>query len=265
MTPMPRIDLNCDLGEGAGHDQELMPFLTSANIACGAHAGDESTMRATVELALRHGVAIGAHPGFADREHFGRRELSLTSEEIRLLVLRQIRDLQSVVRGVGAQLFHVKPHGALYNLAARDGVVARSVADAVYEADPRLVLYGLADSKLITAGMAGGLVTANEIFADRTYQGDGTLTPRNQPDALIADEGTVIAQVLQLIQEGRVRTTDGTMVNIRADTVCIHGDGSGAVAIAQKLAAELRQAGVAIRRPGDAIASDATVKSRRGC
>ena len=244
---MHRIDLNCDLGEGAGHDAGLMPLVTSANIACGGHAGDEATMRATVELALRHGVAIGAHPGFADRQNFGRRELPVTPAGAHLLVLTQTRQLQAVARQCGANVRHVKVHGALYNMAARDPALARAVANAVYEADPRLILFGLAGSRLIEAGAACGLRVVSEVFADRTYQPDGTLTPRPQPDAHISDGGAAAAQVLRLVREGKVRATDGTDVSIQADTVCLHGDGPHSVEFAQRLRREFAVAGIEVK------------------
>ena len=236
------VDLNCDLGEGAGHDAELMPLVTSANIACGAHAGDAATMRATVELALSHGVAIGAHPGFADRENFGRRELAVSPQEVRALVAEQVEAL----RGMAA-VRHVKPHGALYNLAARDAGIAEAVADAVAACDAGLVLFGLAGSALIRAGEARGLRVASEVFADRTYQADGSLTSRARPDAWIADEAVAVAQVRRMVREGRVRATDGTDVAIRADTICLHGDGAHAVAFAHRLTRELRAAGMEFR------------------
>lgn len=242
MTARMTIDLNCDLGEGAGPDTALMPLITSANIACGAHAGDAATMRATVELARQHGVAIGAHPGFADREHFGRRELALPAGEIRKLVTEQILAL----RGYGA-LTHVKAHGALYNLAGRDAVVADAVADAVRAVDATLVLFVLPNSALAVAARTRGLRIANEVFADRTYRRDGSLTPRTQPDALIHDEAVAVAQVLRMVREGVVRATDGTEVPIVADTVCLHGDGPHPVEFARRLRNELKAAGIAIR------------------
>lgn len=236
---MPRIDLNCDLGEGAGHDAELMSLITSANIACGAHAGDEATMRATVALAQQHGVAIGAHPGFADRENFGRREIGLPPGELAKLVGDQIAALARL-----APLTHVKPHGALYNLAARDAAVAKVIAEAVRATGAPLVLFALAGSELVRAGRAAGLQVAEEVFADRTYQRDGSLTPRSRADALIDDEARAVAQVLRMVREGKVRATDGTDVSIRADTICVHGDGPHAVAFARLLRTELAHAGV---------------------
>jgi len=242
MTKKVHIDLNCDLGEGAGHDAELMPLITSANIACGAHAGDEATMRATVALALKHGVAIGAHPGFADRENFGRQERSLPAAALRELVASQIVALARI-----GQLRHVKPHGALYNQAARDPSVARVVVAAVLEIDPALVLFALAGSELARAGREAGLAVAEEVFADRSYQRDGSLTPRSAAGAMITDENVAVAQVLRMVREGVVRATDGTDVAIRADTVCVHGDGPQAVAFARRLNAELRAAGMKLK------------------
>ena len=246
---MHRIDLNCDLGEGAGHDAELMTLITSANIACGGHAGDERTMRATVELALKQGVGIGAHPGLNDREHFGRRETPITPAEAQTLVLAQIRALQLIVQPCGGRLVHVKPHGALYNMTARDMALARAVAEAVREFDPQLVLFGLAGSQLLSAGRACGLRVASEVFADRTYQPDGSLTPRSRPEALIQNEDAAVAQVLRMVREGRVQAVNGTDVPVQVDTVCVHGDGLHAVAFARRLARELRQLGIELRPP----------------
>ncbi len=247
---MLRVDLNCDLGEGAGHDAELMPLITSANIACGGHAGDEGAMQTTVELAEEHGVSLGAHPGLNDRENFGRRELPVTPDEVHLLVLTQTQALQRIARDRGARARHVKPHGALYNMAARDRQLADAVARAVYEADPRLVLFGPPGSELLVAGQSCGLEVAAEVFADRTYQADGTLTPRSRPDALITDESTAVAQALRMVREGRVRATDGTDVTVQADTTCLHGDGSHAVAFARRLNEALKAAGVEPRAFG---------------
>ncbi len=245
---MMRVDLNCDLGEGGVHDAELMTLITSANIACGGHAGDEATMRATIALARTHGVAIGAHPGLEDRANFGRVERPLTPAEAGDLVRTQTERLQALAGEAGAMVTHVKPHGALYNLAARDPRLARAVAEAVFEADSRLVLVGLAGSRLPEAGLACGLRVMHEVFADRTYQADGSLTPRSQPDAVIHDRAAVEAQVLRLVRDGRVRATDGSEVEIRADTVCLHGDGPNPVAYARGLRDVLAEAGVMISR-----------------
>jgi UPF0271 protein len=239
------IDLNCDLGEGAGQDAELMPLITSANIACGAHAGDDVTMRATVELALKCGVAVGAHPGFVDRESFGRKEQALTACALHDLLTWQIEALREL-----GTVRHVKPHGALYNQAAKDRAMAEVIAEAVYESDPSLILFGLAGSELLRAGRERGLRVASEVFADRTYQRDGSLTSRARADALITDEDAAVAQVLRMVNEGVVRATDGTEVKIVADTVCLHGDGPHAVAFARRLNVELRAAGISIKAFG---------------
>jgi UPF0271 protein len=229
------IDLNCDLGEGAAHDAELMPLVSSANIACGAHAGDEATMRQTLELARKYGVAAGAHPGYRDRANFGRLELAIAPGEVLQLVVEQVRELQRIAGGLGVALAHVKPHGALYNQAARDPALADAIATAVQTVDARLILFGLAGSALITAAAACGLTTAAEVFADRRYQADGSLVPRSRQDALISDPEEACAQVLRLVRAGR------------AQTVCVHGDGPHAVAFARQLRAALGQAQIEIK------------------
>ena len=245
---MRRIDLNCDLGEGAGHDAELMPLITSANIACGAHAGDEATMRATVALAKKHGVAIGAHPGFADRANFGRRELPVTPTQACELVFRQIQALQEVAAKAGAIVRHVKLHGALYNMVSRDRALAEAVVGAVRVTGRNPVLLALAGSELEKVARANGdIIVVSEVFADRTYRADGSLTPRTEPNALITDEAAAVAQVLRMVREGKVRATDGTDVSISADTICLHGDGAHPVEFARRLRQELAAAGVAIK------------------
>lgn len=242
------VDLNCDLGEGAGHDAELMAEISSANIACGAHAGDEATMAATVALARAHGVAIGAHPGFADREHFGRRELALRPGEAAALVRRQVETVRRIAAAQGATLAHVKLHGALYNLAARDPGVAAEVLDAVWGGAERPILMVLAGSVMERLARArDGTRVVTEAFADRTYQRDGSLTPRSRPGALIEDETLAVAQVLRMVREGKVLSLDGVDVPVRAGTICVHGDGPHAVAFARRLRAELQRAGVAIK------------------
>jgi UPF0271 protein len=236
---MKHVDLNGDLGEGAGHDAEIMPLITSANIACGGHAGDRETMSATVALAQRHGVRIGAHPGFEDRTHLGRRELRLDSGEITALVTRQVLALREL-----APVAHVKPHGGLYNLAARDRGVAEAIASAVRAIDRRLVLMGLANSELVRAGRAAGLTVEEEFFADRTYRGDGTLTSRALPNALITDEDEMVSRVLRVIETHRVATVDETEILMQVDTICLHGDGPHAVMFARRLRQALRDAGI---------------------
>lgn len=241
------IDLNCDMGEGCGDDAELMRFVSSTNIACGYHAGDRDTMRRTIDLALEYGVAIGAHPGYLDRENFGRTAMDLPLDEIRKLVTDQVVALKEIADAAGASISHVKPHGALYNQAARDRELAGAIADAVAAIDPRLTLFGLSGSFSISAGKARGLQTASEVFADRTYQSDASLTPRSDPNALIEETDVAITQVLNMIKYGRVRSTDGVMVKITAETVCLHGDGEHAVEFARALNAKLAEEGIAIK------------------
>ena len=227
-----------------GHDAAIMPFITSANIACGFHAGDPAVMKRTVRLALRHSVAIGAHPGLPDLVGFGRRNMDISAEEAFDITVYQLGALAAIVRAEGGALHHLKPHGALYNMAATNAALAEALAEAVYKVQPELTLYGLAGSELTKAGEKLGLRTAHEVFADRTYQADGTLTPRRQPDALLTDAAATTAQVLRLVTEGRVRSQQGPDVAMRADTVCLHGDGAHALEFAQQLNRALRAAGV---------------------
>jgi 5-oxoprolinase (ATP-hydrolysing) subunit A len=242
----PSVDLNGDVGEGIGHDAALMPSLTSANIACGRHAGDMRTMTETVALALASGVAIGAHPGFDDRAHFGRRELSVSPADIVSLVADQIRDLVSVARTAGAAVTHVKPHGALYNMAARDRQLARAVAEGVASVDASLVLFGLSGSELVRAGEEAGLRTASEAFADRGYRPDGSLLPRDSPGAVLNDPEAVIARAVAMVRDRSVAASDGTRIALRVDTLCVHGDTPGAAALAGRLRAALVSAGVSV-------------------
>lgn len=241
---MKRIDLNCDLGEGAGHDAELMPLITSANIACGAHAGDLDTMIEAVELALRHRVNIGAHPGYFDLENCGRVERAISGPEASRLVLMQVEQLYEVA---GEKLTHVKLHGALYNQVCRDPYLADSVAADLGRLWPDLAVYALAGSQLARAARSRGLAVAEEVFADRTYQADGTLTPRSAPNALVTDEAAAVAQVRRMVESGSVRATNGTEVPIAADTVCVHGDHPRAVEFVRELRAGLSAAGAAVK------------------
>ncbi|MBC5992024.1 5-oxoprolinase subunit PxpA [Pontibacter cellulosilyticus] len=232
------VDLNCDMGEsfGAykiGNDEAILPFITSANIACGYHAGDPMVMQRTVQLALQHKVAVGAHPGLPDLVGFGRREMAVSAAEVYAMVVYQIGALQAIAKAEGAALHHVKPHGALYNMAAVNPQLAQAIAEAVYKVCPEAVLYGLAGSTLIDAGKAVGIRTANEVFADRTYQQDGTLTSRRQPDALITDPNKAVQQVVRMVKENKVKSQQQKDVSIQADTVCIHGDGSHALEFAK--------------------------------
>ena len=246
-----RIDFNCDLGEGCGSDAAIMPHVSSASIACGGHAGDAGSMRATVDLCLRHGVAVGAHPSFEDREHFGRRELALPGDEIRALVERQVEALATVCEAAGARLRHVKPHGALYNLAARDAVVAAAIADAVRAFDPSLLLYGLSGSATMAAANAAGLRGVHEVFAERRYEADGRLTPRNEPGAVIEGIDAALAQVRGMLGEGIVVARTGERVPIHADSLCLHGDRPDAAAFASALRAALEADGIEVAAPGD--------------
>lgn len=239
---MREIDLNCDVGEGAGVEAALLPWVTSANVACGAHAGDGATMAETMELARSLGVVVGAHPGFADREHFGRRELSLSPPQIEDLVGEQLRALASY--GV---FRYVKPHGALYNLAAREPDVAEAIASAVRDRDAGLALMGLAGGALIEAGRAAGLRVVREVFADRGYDDAGRLLPRGQPGAVIEREDDAVAQALGIVLERRVRTHGGGWLALSADSICLHGDGSRPVEMARRLRSALESAGVAVR------------------
>ena len=227
-----------------GNDAAIMPFITSANIACGFHAGDPAVMKQTVRAALRHGVAPGAHPGLPDLVGFGRREMAISAEEAFDMTVYQLGALAAVAKAEGGTLHHLKPHGALYNMAATNAALAEAIAEAVHKVQPQLTLYGLAGSELTRAGEKLGLKTAHEVFADRTYQANGTLTPRRQPDALITSADAAIAQVLRLVQRGLVRSKQGPDVTLRADTVCLHGDGAHALEFAQHLHAALRRAGV---------------------
>lgn len=229
------IDINCDMGEGIGNEAALMPYINSANIACGYHAGDEATMRHTIDLCLQHQVHIGAHPSYQDRENFGRTDRELPAEEIYRLVWEQVRTLQQIATSMGAHLHHVKPHGALYNRAAKDKTTATAIVRAIQDADPALVVFGLSGSILISVAKEMGIPTAEEVFADRSYQPDGSLTPRSHPDALIIDPQKAVLQVQQMIQEGTVTAVDGSRVPLTAETVCLHGDGPHALAFAQAL------------------------------
>ncbi len=246
-----RIDFNCDLGEGCGDDAAIMPFISSASIASGGHAGDAASMRDTVALCLAHGVAIGAHPSFEDREHFGRRELSLAPRAIAEAVTRQIGALAEACAAQGARLHHVKPHGALYNLSARDNEVAEAIAGAVLDFDPALLLYGLSGSASTGAGAAAGLRVVHEVFAERRYEANGRLTPRGERDAVIEGIDDSLAQVRSMLHAGSVIARTGERVPLRADTLCLHGDRADAAGFARALHDALRANGIDIRSPGD--------------
>lgn len=240
------IDLNCDMGEGMANDAALMPFISSANIACSAHAGDENIMQQTVALALQYGVAIGAHPSFDDKENFGRTEMQLTTAEVYTLVQQQVQLLNKICVAAAAKLHHVKPHGALYNMAAKDATLSAAIAKAVFDINPALIVYGLSGSHLISEAKKLGLKTASEVFADRTYREDGSLTPRSQANALIEDEAIAMQQILQFVQQKTVTSTSGQIISLQADTICIHGDGKHAVAFAKRTATLLKEKNILI-------------------
>jgi UPF0271 protein len=245
------IDLNCDMGEsyGAwtmGQDLALLDLITSANIACGFHAGDPATMQRTVQLAVAKGVALGAHPSLPDLQGFGRRTMNMTPEEARGLTLYQIGALDAFARAAKTRLHHVKPHGALYNMAAKNRPLAEAIAGAVQDFDPDLILVGLSGSELISSGQKIGLRCASEVFADRGYEVDGSLSPRDQPGAMITDEEIAVRRVLRMVLEGRVESRTGVEVALQADTVCIHGDQPKALAFARRLRSALEEAGVEV-------------------
>lgn len=261
------IDLNCDMGEGMETDTAIFPFISSANIACGYHAGDADTMRRTVELALKHQVAIGAHPSYPDRDHFGRIDLldtTLSPEELPGIIVDQLILLQAICDEFGVRLHHVKPHGALYNRAAKDAMASALICRAIREFDPSLLLYGLSGSQLKKEADRQELSFVSEVFADRTYQQDGSLTPRTEPGALIEDPQQAARQVLKMIEEGKVSISsghpgtspgDGAVpkslkdIPLLAETICIHGDGSHAVQFARLIHTTLSQKGIVVRAP----------------
>ena len=246
MPSMLSVDLNCDLGEGYPNDAALMDYVSSVNIACGLHAGDDATMRATVRAAIEKGVAIGAHPSFPDRENFGRTAMRLSADEIREIVTKQIQRLKIICDAEGGKLTHVKPHGALYNQSAKDPAVADAIAQAVRDLDGDLVLFGLSGSASIDEAKRLGLRTASEAFADRTYERDGSLTPRTEPNALITDTRSAADQALRMVLSGNVITASGEPVAIDADTICIHGDGEHALEFAVAIHKKLTENGIRI-------------------
>ena len=232
--------INCDMGEGFDHDEAIMPLIQAANIACGYHAGNENIMRRTIQLALAYQVAVGAHPSFADLRGFGRKNMHLPDAELFELVKCQLHIIGDIAAQENATLRHVKPHGALYNMSARDPGTAHIIARAVKAYNPSLILYGLSGSCSVLEAEKIGLKTAHEVFADRTYMDDGSLTPRSRPDALHTDATKVVNQVLQLTHEGRVNTISGQVITLKADTICIHGDGDHALVFAQAIQKALK-------------------------
>lgn len=245
MTSQQRltIDLNCDLGEGGPHDAELMPLVSSANIACGGHAGDTGSMAAAVALARRHGVAVGAHPGHADREHFGRRELPITPAAAAALVIDQVAALEAVA---GEPPRHVKLHGGLYHQAGRDEAIGEAVVRAILARWPHTVLVAFAGSPLVAVARRYGLAVAEEAFLDRRYAADGSLLPRSQPGAMIDGPDEAAARAVRLVCEGVVEAIDGSLLPINADTLCIHGDGVRSLAIAGAVREAFEHAGILV-------------------
>lgn len=250
-----RIDLNSDLGESfgpwpMGDDAALMASISSANVACGFHAGDPGTMRATVALAKASGVAVGAHPGFPDLVGFGRREIKVTPQEVEDFVVYQVAALAGIAASQGVRLQHVKAHGALYNMACRDRALADAIARAVAAVDKKLILFGLPNSELIKAGEHAGLPVAAEVFADRAYEADGSLASRQKAGSVIHDPAAVVARAITMVRERRVVALDGSVIGLEADTICLHGDTPGAADLARAVRAGLEAAGIEIRSFG---------------
>ena len=239
------------MGEGAGKDAHIMPFISSANIACGYHAGDEKSIWNCIELALQHNVAIGAHVSFLDKENFGRIEMKLDPSAVYELVTQQLVIMFELTSALETQIHHVKPHGALYNMAAKDPSMANAIAAAVKDFDRNLLFYGLSGSHLVTEAKKLGLTTVAEVFADRSYQDDGTLTPRSMPGALIDSEEDSLKQILQMVTEGKVTALSGKVLPIVAETICIHGDSKDPVAFLKKINESLKQDGYAIVAPAN--------------
>ncbi|RIN79208.1 5-oxoprolinase subunit PxpA [Staphylococcus simulans] len=250
-----KIDLNCDLGEAFGNysfggDHQIIPLITSANIACGFHAGDENVMYETVKLAKENGVGIGAHPGFHDIQGFGRRNMDLSPDEIYTLVAYQIGALSAFCRIHDVKINHVKPHGALYNMGARDKDIAHAIAQAVYDVDPSLILVGLSNTLLVSEAEAIGLKAANEVFADRRYEENGQLVSRKESDAVLTDTDEAIEQVVKMVKENKVIAKTGKEIELKADTICVHGDGAHALEFVSKIRERLTKEGISITKLG---------------
>jgi len=244
---MKRADLNCDMGEGMPNDDMIIPWISSVNIACGYHAGNADLIWETIELTQKHDVSIGAHPSFLDKENFGRKEIDLSSDEIYELVKQQLILFDEIASDLAVQIQHVKPHGALYTMSAKNIFIAKAIANAVKDYNAHFVLYGLSGSYSIREAKAVGLTTASEVFADRTYQDDGNLTSRSQSNAMIEDADKIVQQVLQMIKEKTVTTVTDEAIPIVADTICIHGDGKNAVEFAAQIHAALKKEKIMIQ------------------
>lgn len=250
----PTIDVNADVGEGMLTDAALIPLISSANIACSYHAGDAATIATTIDLCKQHGVAIGAHPGFADKANFGRTDIMLpTPDAWYQLIAEQLSIIEEACNKAGVRMRHVKPHGALYNMSARLPEIAHIIAQAVYDFDSNLLLYGLAGSHSITAAKAVGLNTVDEFFADRMYQADGSLTPRSQNNALITDDNVAMQQVLNIALYGKLMAVDGGIIYPAAGaykSICLHGDGAHAISFAEHIVHIFQQSGINIKAHG---------------
>ena len=249
---MPVIDLNCDLGEsfGAykmGMDEEVLPYVTSANIACGFHGGDPMVMEQTVALCKKYGVRAGAHPGFPDLAGFGRRNMSLSHAEVKAGTIYQIGALSAFCKGAGIRLYHVKPHGALYNMAAKDYELAKAICQAIKEVDDSLILLALSNSEMLRAAQDTGLSAASEVFADRAYERDGSLVSRSRKGSMIEDETLAVNRVIRMAKEGVVEAIDKSVVSIEADSVCVHGDGVKALEFVKKIRKGLLEAGIEVK------------------
>lgn len=252
---MPRVDLNCDLGEsfGAytmGMDDQVIPWITSANVACGFHASDPMVMHTTVALAKQAGVAIGAHPGFADLMGFGRRNMQVSPAEAKAYITYQLGALYAFCKAQGVPLRHVKPHGALYNMAAKDAALAAAICEAVQAFDPSLILLGLSGSQMLLAAKAIGLPYASEVFADRAYEEDGSLVARTKPGAMIHDEDLAISRVVRMVKDGVVQAITGKDIALKADSICVHGDGPKALDFARRIRQTLEDEGVSVQPLG---------------
>ena len=246
------VDLNCDLGESFGNykcgmDEEVIPFISSANVACGFHASDPIVMTKTVALAKKNDVAVGAHPGYPDLVGFGRRNLAASPAEVKAMVQYQVGALQAIARAQGLKVCHVKPHGAMYNMAGKDKKLAEAICEAIYEVDPRLILLGLSGSEMLKAAERIGLRAAKEVFADRAYEEDGSLVARSKPGAMITEEDEAIQRVIRMIKEGKVTAISGKDIEVQADSICVHGDGEKALAFVEKIRKALIQEGIEIK------------------
>lgn len=250
-----QIDLNADLGEGGQHDDALLDLVSSANIACGWHAGGADIMRASVSAAVARGVAIGAHPSFNDPANFGRTEMDLPPNAVYAAVLYQLGALSAFAKAAGSRVVHLKPHGAMYNQAARDVAMADAIAAAVRDFDPSIAVFGLANAALIAAAHRAGLVAIEEAFADRGYRADGSLVPRSQPGALLDDEDVVLARTIAMVRERKVQSVDGQWVPLNAQTVCLHGDGPHALAFARRIRARLDAEGIRVQASAQPVSA----------